>query len=438
MIEINILYIHTHDTGRYIQPYGYSIPTPNLMALAQEGTLFRNAFCAGPTCSPSRAGLLTGMAPHSCGMLGLAHRGFQLDDYSKHLVNVLNDKGYDTVLCGIQHVAPNPEMIGYKKIPAQPKNNYESLVDWDVENASKTAEYLKNKKEGAFFLSFGMFNTHRVYPKADENLNPDYLMPPFTVYDNREAREDMAAFITSAVTVDRCVGTVLKALRESGREDETLVIFTTDHGIAWPKMKCTLYDTGIGISLIIKFKGNKMKGAVLDSLVSHLDIFPTICDLAGFNHPDWLQGKSLMPLFNDTADEVNNEIFSEVTFHAAYEPMRCIRTRRYKLIRYFGEYAGHISSNIDDSPSKRHLLKHGYLEKERDEEMLFDLYTDPMERINLSGDKSCDEIRKNLSSRLDKWMWDTGDPLSNGTVEKPVGAIVNTPRSINPGDKDYE
>ncbi len=97
---MNILYLHTHDTGRYIQPYGYAVPTPNLMKLASEGTLVRQAFCAGPTCSPSRAAMLTGMNPHSCGMTGLAHRGFKLNDYSKHLAAFLGRQGYETVLCG--------------------------------------------------------------------------------------------------------------------------------------------------------------------------------------------------------------------------------------------------------------------------------------------------------------------------------------------------
>lgn len=93
---MNIVYLHTHDSGKYMQPYGHAIPTPHLMELARAGTLFRNAHCAAPTCSPSRAALLTGMAPHSCGMLGLAHRGFQLRDYSQHLVQVLNRSGWET------------------------------------------------------------------------------------------------------------------------------------------------------------------------------------------------------------------------------------------------------------------------------------------------------------------------------------------------------
>lgn len=79
---MNILYLHTHDSGRYLQPYGDHVPTPNLMAVAQQGIIFRQCFDAAPTCSPSRAAMLTGMNAHSSGMLGLAHRGFGLNDRS--------------------------------------------------------------------------------------------------------------------------------------------------------------------------------------------------------------------------------------------------------------------------------------------------------------------------------------------------------------------
>ncbi|HAU38383.1 MAG TPA: sulfatase, partial [Phycisphaerales bacterium] len=86
-------YIHSHDTGRYIQPYGYAVPTPRMQRLAEQGMIFRQAFCAGPTCSPSRAGLLTGQSPHSCGLIGLTHRGFSLTDPSRHLAAFLGRNG---------------------------------------------------------------------------------------------------------------------------------------------------------------------------------------------------------------------------------------------------------------------------------------------------------------------------------------------------------
>src|SRR5436190_2236498 len=109
----NILYIHSHDTGRYLQPYGHPVPTPNFKKLASDGVLFRQAFSAAPTCSPSRACLLTGQFAHQNGMIGLAHRGFAMNDYGKHMLHTLRGAGYRSVLAGLQHIADKPEKIGY-------------------------------------------------------------------------------------------------------------------------------------------------------------------------------------------------------------------------------------------------------------------------------------------------------------------------------------
>jgi len=433
---MNILYLHTHDTGRYIQPYGYAVSTPNLMNLAREGTLFRQAYCAGPTCSPSRAGLLTGMSPHSCGMLGLAHRGFRLYDYHQHLARFLGDHGYETVLCGVQHEALDPDRIGYRRnITVKRRGTY---TEMDEANSKAAADYLWNPHGDPFFLSMGLNHTHRKFPGIDPFINPDYVMPPFPMYDTPECREDMAAFMSSVMIADRCYGRVLEALRQSGHDKDTLVILTTDHGIAFPHMKCNLYDTGIGVSLILRYPGNPLKGKASDALISQLDLFPTICDMIHVEKPDWLQGHSMMPLFGGTKDSIRNEIFAEVTFHAAYEPMRCIRTRRYKLIRFYDE-CGTLPCNIDDSLSKSFLMKNGLLKhsQERGHEMLFDLYLDPVERINLAGDPQYESIHADLSTRLESWQNTTADPLLKGEVPLPDGAIVNKPSCISPQEKDY-
>src|SRR6188472_1598158 len=116
----NVLYLHSHDTGRYLQPYGHGCETPNLQRLAEQGVLFRNAYSAAPTCSPSRAALLTGQSPHSAGMLGLAHRGFRLHDPTQHLAAVLRDNGYRTALAGMQHVYHgDASAIGYAQTLAE-------------------------------------------------------------------------------------------------------------------------------------------------------------------------------------------------------------------------------------------------------------------------------------------------------------------------------
>lgn len=439
---MNIVYMHTHDTGRFIQPYGHAVPTPHLMQLAEEGTLFRNAYSAAPTCSPSRSALLTGMSPHSAGMIGLAHRGFQLKDYDQHLVQCLKGNGYETALCGIQHEAPDPEMIGYDLLLGHSEfdmSDFETdSVAGDIGNAKQAAAYILQAKHKPFFLSFGMFNTHRDFPDIDPDVNPNYVLPPFPFYDNAQNREDMAGFITSAKVADRCVGIVLDAIKASGRDDDTLIIFTTDHGIAFPRMKCNLYDTGIGVSLIFKYPGNTRKGEAIDALVSQIDIFPTLCDMLSLEKPEWLQGKSLVPLLEAASVKVRDEIFAEVTFHASYEPMRCIRTERYKLIQFFDHHHKIVPANIDDCLTKDFLLEHGYLEGTREREMLFDLYLDPVERINLIDNERYKEIYRDLSNRLNRWMQETNDPLLKGQVPMPAGAVVNKLSSVSPKLDDFE
>jgi arylsulfatase A-like enzyme len=218
------------------------------------------------------------------------------------------------------------------------------------------------------------------------------------------------------------------------------VFFTTDHGIAFPKMKCHLYDTGMGVSLIVKRPGNPTAGTAVDALVSHVDLYPTLCEAAGVAKPDWLEGVSLMPLLDGTAQKVRDEVFSEVTYHAAYEPMRCIRTERYKYIRYYDDEMDLVvKPNIDDGYSKQFLMRHGLVDAEHDpREMLFDLYFDPGERENLAGNPKYAQIRAELSGRLAQWMKETSDPLLAGYVPKPEGAIANRKRGMEPQDKDWE
>ncbi|MFW6309015.1 MAG: sulfatase [bacterium] len=445
---MNIIYIHTHDSGKFFEPYGYHLPTPNIKQLAEEGALFRHCYNTAPTCSPSRSGMLTGMTPHSCGMLGLAHRGWQLNDYSQHLVQYLNQKGLDTILCGIQHEAPETEMIGYSKVlGVQNYDMDDTLQDraaWDLENARSVAGYLRDyadsNQESPFFLSFGMFNTHREFPEPQSENAADYIKPPFPLYDCQQNREDMAGYIESVKVVDKCTGIVLDTLRETELMEDTLIIFTTDHGIAFPRMKCNLYDTGIGVALIIKSPHTDQKGIVTDELVSQLDIFPTICDLLDMETPEHLQGQSLRPLLEGKNEKIRDEIFAEVTYHAAYEPMRCVRTERYKLIKFFDFHNNIVPANIDDSLSKDFLLERDYLNNCREKEMLFDLHLDPVERENLIDDPRYSEIYNDLSRRLGDWMEETDDPLLDHAYRVPLceGAFANKRTTVSPRADDFE
>ncbi|GIV77522.1 MAG: putative sulfatase [Litorilinea sp.] len=419
----NILYLHSHDTGRYIQPYGHAVATPHLQRLAEEGMLFRQAFCAAPTCSPSRAALLTGQAPHSSGMLGLAHRGFALHDYGQHLVHTLRRAGYRSILCGVQHVARDASTIGYDTILPTASRHAQDV-------APAAAEFLRSRPTQPFFLDVGFFETHREFPEPVDN--PDYCLPPAPLPDTPAVRQDMAAYKASARALDDGVGQVLEALDAAGLAQETLVIYTTDHGLAFPGMKCNLTDHGIGVSLILRGPGGFTGGQVCDAMVSHIDLFPTLCELIALEPPPWLQGRSLLPVIRGEVTEIHDAIFAEVTYHAAYEPQRAIRTQRYKYIRRFGDRRRPVLPNCDDSPSKDVWLQAGWREREVAAEQLYDLVFDPNETCNLVDEPGLQEVRSELQARLQRWMEETDDPLLHGPVPPPPGAQINDPDGLSP------
>ncbi|HLJ35676.1 MAG TPA: sulfatase [Ktedonobacteraceae bacterium] len=426
----NILYLHSHDTGRYVQPYGYAIPTPNIQRLAEQSVLFRKAFCASPTCSPSRACLLTGQYAHTNGMLGLAHRGFSLRDYRHHLVHVLRQQGYWSSLIGEQHISKEPGIIGYDRVYKIETSHVKAVAPLAI-------EILRNSPQQPFFLSTGFFETHRGFFEPTSPQDANYCRPPLTVPDTPQTRQDMASFQASAWSLDQGVGAVINALDASGLAENTLVICTTDHGLAFPGMKCTLTDHGIGVMLIMRGPGGFSGGKVIDAMVSQIDIFPTVCDLLGIEQPEWVQGTSFLPLIQGKVSALHDAIFAEATYHAAYEPQRAVRTDRWKYIRRYGDRQTPVLANCDDSPSKDLFMQYGWQNRVLASEQLYDLIFDPNEVANMASDPVVAPILREMRTRLDQWMISTDDPLLHGPVSAPAGAEINDPDQISPGDPTH-
>jgi N-sulfoglucosamine sulfohydrolase len=412
----NILYMHSHDTGRYVQPYGHAVRTPRIQQLAEEGVAFRQAYCAASTCSASRACLLTGRYAHSNGMLGLAHRGWSLDDYTQHIVHTLHDVGYRSTLVGEQHISKEPEVIGYDEV-------VKIATTRATDVAPVTIDLLRRAHRRPFFLSVGFFETHREFFRPSEG-EERWVAPPANVPDTPETRRDMAAFNASARSLDAGIGAVLDELDALGLRDDTLVICTTDHGMAFPDAKATLTDRGIGVFLIMRGPGGFTGGRVIDGLVSQIDIFPTVCELVGIPPPHWLQGRSMLPLVNGV-DQIREEVFAEGTFHAAYEPQRAIRTRRWKYIRRFDDRTTPILANVDDGPAKDAWMASGWAERTLDPEQLYDLTLDPVEAENVIGRPDLAPVVREMRARLARWMVETDDPLLDGPVDPPPGAEYN-------------
>lgn len=433
---MNLLYLHAHDLGRWLSPYGRAAATPALAEWASRpGTrVFRQAHSAAPTCSPSRAALLTGQFPHETGMLGLMHRGFRLRRPGAHLAAVLGGQGYETVLAGIQHLEPSAELTGYDRRlnPVSPLTQPGRIEwpAWDREVARRAAGFLAERGPGGrpFFLDCGFWQPHRPFPP--ESVDPDGVAPPPGVADTAATRRDMARFLTAVNGLDACCGEVLGALDAAGLADETLAIFTTDHGPAFPGYKCRLTDGGTGVALMIRPPASTPPGpGCLDDLVSQVDLFPTILDYLGLDPPPWtLRGRSLRPVMEGRREggvTGDRPVFAEVTYHAAYEPMRAVRTDRYVWIRRFEEDPRPVPANVDDSPAKEAWLAAGGIDRPQAAGELYDRWLDPMETRNLADDPAFGAVRAGLEARLRQWMEETGDPLLEGAVPLPPGGYAN-------------
>lgn len=442
---MNVLYLHTHDTGRVVSPYGYGVPTPHIQAFCEDALLFQHAFCVAPTCSPSRAGLLTGTYPHQNGMLGLAQRGFAIDG-SKHLARLLSHEGYLSVLCGVQHEVGYytdhdlaPEALGYERDLTADASGYaeKDLVEWDAKNARRLAEWLGSYDgERPFFVSFGQHATHRAWPDAEPG-SEDYAQPPVNIPNNEVTRADYACYKASARMADENFGLVLDALRRSGRYEDTIVLLTTDHGLAYPFEKCTLLDAGTGVLMAMRVPGSRAASRSFEGLVSHIDVVPTLLDLLGIEKPGYLEGTSHAGIFAGEADEGDEAVFAEINFHTSYEPVRSVRTRHHKYVRYFDEgWLRTNQSNIDGSTVKDYYEARGLAERTKDAECLYDLDYDVFETHNVADDPRYADVLEDMRARLADFMERTSDPLLAGPIEVRPEWKVNRRECVAAGSKD--
>jgi arylsulfatase A-like enzyme len=285
-----------------------------------------------------------------------------------------------------------------------------------------------------FFLSVGFHNTHRPFGTIDPADDPRYCLPPAPLPDAPETRQDFAAFKSAVRELDQLMGLVLNALDTSGLSDKTLVICTTDHGIAFPHMKGNLTGHGTAVMLIMRGPGGFTGGKVLDALVSQIDLFPTLCELLELDPPSWLEGRSLMPLIRSEVDQINDAVFSELTYHAAYEPMRAVRTNRWNYIRRFSSRERPVLSNCDDGPSKDLLVRNGWGDTSLPQEELYDLVFDPVEAHNIAAQEGSEAVLQEMRQRLSAWMRQTNDPLCDGPVCPPAQAPQNNPDSLSPDE----
>jgi len=416
--KLNIITVVSHDLGQHMGCYGVpGVRTPNFDDFAGQGLRFENNFGTAPLCSPSRSSLWTGRYPHSNGVIGLAHSGFQNDLHpnERHLAQILADVGYDTHLFGIQHISPRPERLGYKGI--HPRGLCGKV-------AEEVCKFLIDRKDddNPLFLKAGVIEVHRPFPHKDvEALDPASLTVLPYLPDIPEVRWDLAELGASCSSADKAFGRIVKAVDDCGMTDNTIVTFTTDHGISFPHAKSTLYDPGIETALLMHIPGVD-GGKVYKEMISNVDFVPTILDFLDIEIPENIQGRSFKGLITGEGYKPREAIFAEKTYHNYYDPMRAIRTEKWKLIANFEFSLPDIApGQIRTDSAKRYVEIYKAMASLREEQChppfeLYDLEADPWEGNNLAENPEFKDIRDRLIKQLHQWMQNTSDPLLEGPM----------------------
>ncbi|OBF14674.1 sulfatase [Mycobacterium sp. ACS4331] len=404
----NVLLVHWHDLGRHLGAYGHAdVVSPNLDRLAAEGILFTQAHATAPLCSPSRGSLFTGRYPQTNGLVGLAHHGWEYRAGVRTLPAVLSESGWRTALFGMQHETSFPPRLGFDSYDVS--NSYCEYV------VPRAIEWLEHAPSQPFLLTAGFFETHRPYPHdryapadpAGVEL-PDYLP------DTPEVRQDLADFHGSITVADAAVGRLLEAVTANGLDDNTWVVFVTDHGPALPRAKSTLYDAGTGIALIVRPpKSRNLEPRVYDELFSGVDLLPTLLDLLGVEIPADVDGLSHANALLAGAAEIRSAVYTTKTYHDSFDPIRAIRTKKFSYIENYADRPLlDLPWDIEESAPGQAVAAQVNAPRPRRE--LYDLVNDPGEQHNLltSADEAdMEPVAQELAMLLNEWREKTNDVI---------------------------
>ncbi len=430
----NILLLIADDHSPIAGCYGNPvIKTPNMDSLAATGTLFEHPFCTTPSCSASRSVVLTGLHNHRNGQFGHAHEPANFHTHRRHqsIPRILQSHGFSTGVIGKLHVNP-PEVFPWDFVsPGGPDGAARDV--WGM--AQHARQFFTENKDKPFYLHVGfsdphrssgpgLFANHRGYPNVTKRTyDPADVIVPGFLPDTPEVRTELAEYYEAIDRLDQGVGFLLDALEDSGRAEDTLVIYMSDHGMPFPGAKGSPYDSGLHVPLIIRTPDQSKRGLRSQALVNWTDILPTVIDWAGVDAADYeTHGSSLLPILEQERPAGRDEIFFSHTFHEIvnYFPFRGIRTRRYKYTKpLHPELTMPLPSDLWKSPTwagvrSRGLDKMGR-RKTQDvlhhaKEELYDIVADPMETNNLTGSSSHAATLKELREKVVNFRRETGDP----------------------------
>ena len=425
-IADDMSWAHTGATG------DRAVRTPAFDRIAREGVLFPNAFCSSPSCSPSRAALLTGQAfsrlEEGGNLWGTLPAKFPV------YPELLKKAGYAVGFTRKGWGPGNVSAGGRTRNPAGP-----SFRDF--------AAFLAQVPAGKpFCFWFGSQDPHRPYgtnarKPGDIDL-AKIVVPPY-LPDTPEVRADIADYLWEVGRFDREVGELVAALEQAGKRDNTIVVITSDNGMPFPRAKTALYDWGTRMPLAIRWPARVKGGRVVTDFISHTDIAPTFLEAAGLKPPDEMTGRSLLPLLTSgragrieaARDHVflgreRHDNFRRENGRAVGYPMRAVRTEQYLYIRNFRAervHAGDMPERNEDTdrgPTKSFLVERKEDLKvrsfyqlaygKRPAQELYDLRTDPGQIVNIAARPEHAAAKGRLTADLDRWMQRMGDPRADG------------------------
>ena len=425
----------TDDAGCFGNPV---IKTPALDALAAEGTKFTHAYCTSPSCSASRSVILTGKYNHATGQYGHSHfeHHFSAFEFIKSLPVILDSVGYRTMRVGKLHVAPPRTVFRFDDYMPK-KETYPDKVWKDfseapyyphsaselppVQMAEDLRSFISANDPEPFFLYFNTWDPHHPFKRegSDTIYPKDVIVPPH-MPDNEDTRRELAMYYMSMQRADKGLQRLVGILKEAGKWDNTVFIFTSDNGRPFIGAKGNLYDPGIRMPFIMRDPFIKKRGNVCDAMINFCDITPTLLDYAGIDPiPYHFHGRSFRSQLPLEKSVDFDTIYASHTFHSIQQfyPMRMIKDRKYKVIwnlAYEQTYPMAESSKSFYNMVKKYHLDYigqrplvNFLRRPQFE--MYDMENDPNEIHNLAYDPDYSELLDFYRKKLYQFQNSTND-----------------------------
>lgn len=416
----DIVLIHCHDLGRWLGTYGMPhVPSENIDAFAAESIVFENAHSAAPLCSPARGALFTGIAPYRNGIQGLSHSAWRYREGVLTAPERLRSAGYRSVLIGLQHENTDATLLGFDEVFGR---GFLPRVNVVVEQTHDWLEQLAPAGSRApIFLTAGTWEVHRPWPHEDyQPADPAEVDVPAFLPDNDGTRQDIADFYGSIRQFDKGFGRLIADIDAHLDPENTMIVFTTDHGAAFPRAKSTLYNAGTGVALIVRPpRAWRTEPGRVETIAAHVDILPTLLEVAGAQIPTELEGRSFLPQLRDVASgDPERIVFTEKSYHDVYDPKRAARSLDFLYVRNYEE-GPQLQLAIDlEKSHTRQGMGDAHLAPRPSEEF-YDRRSDPEELQNVADDPDYLGERTHMAALLRDHLAAIHDPIETQRLAPP-------------------